>query len=85
MAIPLPGVWGKMWGHKVVCVTSTATSFWVTSTIKEEGRRERGWSNLKEERKARRIVQKRKKMKKKEEDEEVKAKRMKKRRTAAST
>ena len=42
LAMPLPGIWGNMWGHKVVSASSTS----ITSTIKEgarvEGRGEGG-------------------------------------------
>ena len=38
MAMPLPGMWGNMWGHKVVSASSTR----VTSTIKEGARVEGG-------------------------------------------
>ena len=42
MAMPLPGRWGNMQRHKVVCTTSTTSSSRVTSTIKEGARVEGG-------------------------------------------
>ena len=38
MAMPLPGIWGNMWGHNVVSASSTS----ITSTIKEGARVEGG-------------------------------------------
>ena len=45
MAMPLPGIWGNMWGHKVVSDSSTR----VNSTIKEGARAEGGGKEGNEE------------------------------------